>query len=371
MEIKNQIELQKTSLDVNSNKWWRAILYEDNSTKIEYGRVGDSCVRPFFNKSWDELQRRAKSKIKEGYNEIKLNEIKVQVEDTGLPQKVVKRINNIFKETKDYLNLTSTLDTSNLSIDQLDAGKAALRQLSVNRDLETLSKYFNLVPTILPRKIDKHYELSRILSNLQSEQDRIDALISNVNSVVILQKGGNLFNQLGANLTENLDIDKYQDWINKTSRHGYKYQVKEVWDVNSFNEKEKKSDIDNIKELFHATKRPFVKSILTTGLNCPKYASNGRMYGNGVYFADTCSKSLNYTEGSGDCYLFIAEVKLGNIYKTKGCQDWNDVPKGYNSLFAEAGQMAGAWGNNLRFNEYVIYKENQQRLKNLLIISKI
>lgn len=378
-EIEKQIRLQCTNLGGNNNKWWTGTLFKDGSTLVEYGRVGDTCVRPFTNKSWSEVEKTARKKQslsnapESRYTEIKMNEIQVVYTNNNVVSTASKRVQKIFDNANESLSKTSTIDVSNLSLFQLEKGKKALKTFSILPTVENLQIFFNLIPTILPRKIDINQVKSNILEKLQDEEDRIDQLIAAVDTNKVQKDGGDLFAQLGSNLVENLDIQRFQDWINKTSVHGYKYTVKEVWDVDVLQEHGRDkvfAEVGNVRELFHATTRPNVRHILRTGLICPSYASNGRMYGNGIYFADTCSKSLNYTESNGENYLFVGECALGITYDTRCTQRWNDVPHGYNSLFAEAGEMKGAYGGSLRFNEYVIYKQFQQRLKHLLVIEK-
>lgn len=359
--------LQCTYLGGNNNKWWKIEWWQNGDTRITFGRVGDKCSKPTFKKmTMSQVLKKIEDKKKASdpgsrYVEVELNTVEISYQDTCSP-KIKSRIDKIFQASKESLNKTSTTDF-NLSEDQLTKGSEILYQLSKNPSTSLLESYFNLVPTVLPRKIDPNKELKRILSSLQEEQDRIESLINTVKSNKILIDGGSLFDQLGASLEE-IELEPLETWLKNTNPHGLRFSLKEAYNVNTLKETH---DVSGV-ELFHATKRENVKPILMTGLICPKYPSNGRMFGQGIYLADMCSKSLNYTEGRGEVYLFTVKADLGNPYKTTKTVDWSSPPDGYNSLIAEKGTIQGAWSGSLRYNEYVVYNKLRQKLSKLLIL---
>ncbi|MGG2383099.1 hypothetical protein, partial [Salmonella enterica] len=58
--------------------------------------------------------------------------------------------------------------------------------------------------------------------------------------------------------------------------------------------------VGNIKELWHGTRVGNVLSIMKGGFVIPPSNAShvtGRMFGNGVYFSDQSTKSLNYAYG--------------------------------------------------------------------------
>ena len=359
--------LQCTYLGGNNNKWWKIEWWSTGDTKITFGRVGDMCSKPTFKKmTMNQVLKKIEEKKKASdpssrYVEIDLNTVEVSYKDNCSP-KIKSRIQEIFKASKENLGKTSTTDF-NLSEEQLLKGSDILYQLSKTPSVSLLESYFNYVPTVLPRKINPNTELKRVLNNLQEEQDRIESLINTVKSNKILVDGGSLFDQLGASLEE-IELEPLETWLKNTNPHGLRFSLKEAYNVNTLKETH---DVSGV-ELFHATKRENVKPILMTGLVCPKYPSNGRMFGQGIYLADMCSKSLNYTEGRGEIYLFTVKADLGNPYKTTKTVDWDSPPNGYDSLVAEKGTIQGAWSGSLRYNEYVVYNKLRQKLSKLLIL---
>ena len=102
----------------------------------------------------------------------------------------------------------------------------------------------------------------------------------------------------------------------------------------------------------------------------------GKMFGYGLYFADNCRKSLNYTSFQGSywaggtqnqAYLAMYDVHIGNplIIKKhqKWCYDLSDEKLkkrgAYDSLFAKGGA-------DLINNEYIVYNEAQCTVRYLV-----
>jgi poly [ADP-ribose] polymerase len=130
----------------------------------------------------------------------------------------------------------------------------------------------------------------------------------------------------------------------------------------------------NQKLLWHGTRVFNVLSILKSGLLLPKTLSTmqlaGAMFGNGVYFSDQSTKSLNYAYGYWDggrrdsnCFMFLADVAMGKEYVAKG--SYETFPKaGYDSTFAKAGQ------SGVMNNEFIVYRTSQCNLRYLVEFDK-
>lgn len=167
----------------------------------------------------------------------------------------------------------------------------------------------------------------------------------------------------------------------KNRQHGQRInscKVKNVYAVTIGNVKSAydKCSIGNTQEYWHGTKASNVLSILKSGLFLPNKLSSaqitGAMFGNGLYFSDQGTKSLQYSYGvapgqrsghSNMFFMFLADVKMGKSYKPNG-YNYNaerDVKKGgYDSCFAEAGR------SGVRNNEMIVYKTNQVNISYLV-----
>ena len=127
--------------------------------------------------------------------------------------------------------------------------------------------------------------------------------------------------------------------------------------------------IGNTKMFWHGTRAFNVLSILKNGLIIPKnggsYHITGRMFGDGLYFSDQSTKSLNYSYGYWDggakdsnCFMFVADVAMGKEYIPSG--PGNNFPKpGYDSVFAKAHK------SGVMNNEMIVYDINQANLRYL------
>lgn len=147
------------------------------------------------------------------------------------------------------------------------------------------------------------------------------------------------------------------------------YGVRIATEESAFESKGKA--IGNVKKLWHGTRASNVLSILKQGLVIPPASSphcTGRMFGNGLYFSDQSTKSLNYAYGywggsrDNNCFMFLASVAMGREYvPTDGFQGGHfKPPQGYDSTFAKANY------SGVQNNEMIVYRTFQASLKYLI-----
>ena len=110
--------------------------------------------------------------------------------------------------------------------------------------------------------------------------------------------------------------------------------------------------------LWHGTRAHNVLSILKGGLIIPPstgaggYTIAGRMFGDGVYFSDQSTKSLNYSAGywgsggaeKGNIFMLNAQVAMGKSYTPPGPTQRR--PAGYDSIYAIGGK-SGVQNNEM------------------------
>jgi len=163
-------------------------------------------------------------------------------------------------------------------------------------------------------------------------------------------------------------IAKFYD-ANRKSMHRdvYAYKLKRVYEVdiehmskayaNDTVAKAKK----NNWELWHGTKASNLLSIMKVGMIVPPTTSGfvtGRMFGDGLYFSDQSTKSLNYATNfwsgggrSDRLFMFLVDVAMGNYHvpRTYG----HRLPSGYDSVFAQANK------SGVMNNEMIVPKTSQ------------
>jgi poly [ADP-ribose] polymerase len=184
---------------------------------------------------------------------------------------------------------------------------------------------------------------------------------------------------LRLDLVENgLEIDRIRKYYKSTmqSMHScHHLDVKTIYEIEmpkmleAFQNDGAK--LSNIWELWHGTNIANLLSILRSGLTCspPNTTTiNGRLYGNGIYFSDQSTKSLNYAYGywSGtrneNCFMLLSQVAMGNYYTPKGTHE--SLPKsGYDSTFAKGG-LSGTLNN-----EQIVYRSSQVNIIRLVEFS--
>lgn len=132
--------------------------------------------------------------------------------------------------------------------------------------------------------------------------------------------------------------------------------------------------LDPIWLLWHGTRIFNVLSILKSGLMLPKAMGSmqitGAMFGNGIYFSDQSTKSLNYSYGYWDgrgrdsnCFMFLFDVAMGKQYVPKS--SYESLPRaGYDSTFAKPGQ------SGIMNNEMIVYRPSQARPRYLIEFDK-
>lgn len=346
--------------------------------KVFSARIGSDNVRNItklnLNKSLDfscfdiESQRVLNYFLEENIHEI-TNSTGVSFKNGNLESPLGILNLEHLKKAKNELTTISFL------IDELSYDK--------NLFLNLNNKYFSLIPRKLGSKISENITLDtkeKIMRELE--------LINNMESTIELSLKNNKDN---FNVNELFNIKKIENnefanlkkMLDKTRKHTNlnSLQIKNIFEVESFKERErfeKKADelksvyhslpkncIFDFEEIdtFHGTKNANILSILLKGFYVPPETasfSTGRMFGNGVYCADSITKSLNYSTGSWSSshknknksyFVFITRIAMGKVHETNK-KLLKGTPKGYNSIFAKGGY-------DLINNEYIIDNPEQ------------
>jgi hypothetical protein len=197
-----------------------------------------------------------------------------------------------------------------------------------------------------------------------------------------------------------MDSDEFR-LIDKFMRQGKgRAQILSVFKVQRKGEAERIEEFKNVshrKLLWHGTRTMNLISILKKGLKIapPEAPSTGYMFGKGVYFADTFAKSFGYcgVGYSKSCFMLLCEVVLGKMYELSNSQYIEKLPDGFLStkgigyqspdpqesittsygVEVPLGELRNISGSSyhLNYNEYIVYKESQIRIRYLLHLKNI
>jgi poly [ADP-ribose] polymerase len=231
-----------------------------------------------------------------------------------------------------------------------------------NREVQQLnSLFFSLIPKPFSRKISRD-DMIFGAKKLQDEYDILDQLATGVQmGAAMTGSTSQRVNALGTDIEivkDRKDYDRIVHYIESSkaqNHHGsdvWHFKVRRIFKIRIPDERtryetqgKKKG---NIQEVFHGSANSNILSILKGGLIVPPVNAAhvcGRMMGNGAYFANNSTKSLNYSigywggrrSGYDNNFLFLADLALGNYYETFDSMP-NGTPRGYDSIWAKKGR---------------------------------
>uniref|UniRef100_A0A8C2W8Q8 Poly [ADP-ribose] polymerase n=1 Tax=Cyclopterus lumpus TaxID=8103 RepID=A0A8C2W8Q8_CYCLU len=389
------------------------------------GEVGQSKLNTFDEpeKAVKDFEKKFKDKTKNNWirYQHKQNLIHYCTLDNST-KKLIELIfsNDMFREAMECMNLDiKKMPLGKLSKIQIAKGfevleeiEAAMNQKGRNKRLEELSsKFFTTVPhnfgrnrppTINDKEIvEKKKEMLMVLADielaqtLKSETEKAqDEMIETVPHPLDQD-----YNSLKCSLTlMDKDLETFkiiEKYLKATSDNYRKPKIVNVWEVDREAEGEqfsKNDGLENRRLLWHGTNIAVVAAILKSGLRIMPH-SGGRV-GRGIYFASENQKSACYVRTSKNTgVMFLSEVALGKEFTiTKDNSSLRKAPAGYDSVVArgsvepdpskdvcitlEGKEIAVPQGkpidqpefsgSSFSNSEYLIYKENQCRLRYLL-----
>lgn len=404
----------------NNNKFWRVFQYDDHSTLVEYGRVGDSPQRSEkqFGSSVEARKfcdTKCSEKVRKGYNKVEImsSNVTVKVSTGGTLTEVARKqiktnstdadklieyfskvnVHNILHSTNMQYNVDSGLFSTPIGIvTKATVDKA--RDILIKMDPFVSSKnftkdYVKLLEEymmLIPQQIGRRFEPSSIFTSstdIIKQNDVLDSLevsISSIMNATVSQNNAiqidepQLFKVKVNKIDDKKEIDRINKFFKSTSHNNHvssRYNLKSVYEIEIETMKAlfdaKGKHIGNVMELWHGTKASNILSILKSGLVLPNPKSanfTGAMFGLGIYGSDQSTKSLNYACGYWDGkrdnnpYMFLCDFAMGKMYTPSGPSQ--NLPKpGYDSTYAIGGKSGVA------NNEMIVYDLAQVNLTRL------
>jgi poly [ADP-ribose] polymerase len=413
----------KASVENNNNKFWYISEFDDATCLVHYGRVGSDGAKITHQfASQPQATRFFDSKCREKQGERKGYRKLDVIDGASAPEVMNKQhlarvaseqIQADCPQTRNLVQYLSQVNAHNiLSVTTMkfDAAQGLFRtpcgivtsqSIYQARTLLTeigryvsqqdfydpdyvriLNDYLMLIPQKVGRKLDPA-KLYPDQKAVQQQNDILDALEASLQSVLSQprdepeeeQELPKVFDVKLHLVNEDKEVDrirkKYRSTL-QTMHACHHLDVKKVYTVEiaSMQSAWEKSGrkVGNVVELWHGTKASNLLSILKCGLIVPPSNAaycTGRMFGNGIYFSDQSTKSLNYAYGywsggvDNNCFMFLADVAMGKHYVPKSCGEALPKP-GYDSTFAKAGHSGVA------NNEMIVYKTCQVNLRFLV-----
>lgn len=409
----------------NNNKFYSVELLDNGDVVKRWGRIGtDGQSGVKKNGGRSEFDKIIREKKKKGYKEASIdtesaeesfdyNLLDVAMDEIHAPDRhakklikelVEKNIHNITSATKIKYDIKTGFFSTPLGVVTKEGVNKAIELLNKLSDLIDADKlktpvqqrkvieineaYFTIIPTII--KDVRDFKNLLITSKRLSEQYAIcDALLSSID-IINAEKDKAKKSSKGIKKDKTFDLElSFLDDINevrrvkkmfeksKNANHGSRTnnaKISKIYKIKIGKEdKEYRTDLSNHMELWHGTKVANLMSILKSGLLMPKYSPGsvtGYMFGQGLYFSNQSSKSLNYCDGmfwnnaqaQNKIYLFLADIAMGNFQVPRGSTS-KKPSKGYDSYWAKPGQ------SGIMNDEMIVFENNQIRLKYLLEIT--
>ena len=282
-----------------------------------------------------------------------------------------------------------------LSLTQIKKASAILNDTSLDPEVLT-QRYYSTIPT---RK-----ENTEELTTPEKIQNKIDFL-AELENIYYISKNHTLSLQSKyLSLQTEVRPVSPEDgkWIeqylrtNQGHTHHIKLKYVEAFEINKpaeNNSFRRWETLHNKQLLWHGTPMPNVVGILTNSLSLNPVSPvgiTGKMFGNGLYFANVSTKSAGYlriTKGIGA--MFLCEVALGNTLELKTSQNVN-LPTGRHSVRGVGRHSPGTdtymnMGNDvvvpigelvessdpglsLIYDEFIVYDQSQVKLRYLVLV---
>ena len=296
-------------------------------------------------------------------------------------------VNEIVLKILEYANKTIsenyTVSMDNISDEMIDLGKKILDSLALNYQSMSIAEVNNKLKVLyaaIPRRIDnlsKHLAKRHldVLDIIGSEQELYDIMVKRIRSEKVMKADRTILEAFGLDwrpVTEaerDMLCQKLQESASRyhTQRSTVNWKTEQKF--RAFCEKEGLTEESGISHLFHGSRSENFWSILTYGLtiNPTNVVINGKMFGNGTYFAPLARKSLGYTSsrssywvrGSSDLgYLALYKVATGKRYDVETSQSdltWDRLQircPGAHCTWAHA-------GSSLRNDEVIVYQDDK------------
>jgi len=269
----------------------------------------------------------------------------------------------------------------------------ALKKIMINDEInpdmqitrDHNAKYFSLIPHSFGHKITQE-DWILTAAKLAEELELLDNLESAVQMGAALQNASKQKQAIGTDievLTDSVEFNRIAKYIadSKAGNHRgsdvWNWKPKNIYKIKIPTERARyektEKQFGNKHELFHGSKNSNILSILKGGLIIPAVNAGfvtGRMFGDGLYFANNSTKSLNYSTGFWggkankytNSFLFLANVNMGKTFVSHDPR-YSGAPSGYDSIHAQKGR-------SLHNDEFIVFKLQQATLTYLVEMSK-
>lgn len=412
--------LQMTNAADNNNKYYEIYEMPDRSLEVIYGRVGTAHPAHKHYESWEkDFYSLKDSKERKGYKDVtalhskkdtktvtKIDDLDYKpIDDTEIHELITQLI----KESRDFMAKNYEITAEGITQKMIDETEndisvlADIVNMSIS-DSEKLSRFNIALQTLMTdnqRKMNKVADhlatsVSDFADIIEREQDMLDNLKGQMQNkqqnqqitpskqkdITVLEAKGLQMRPVTYKEEDQILAHLGRDYHGSVERRYVRgFAVENSATRQAYEKFKTDHDIgkDGVKLFYHGSKVENWYSIMKQGLSLnPNASVTGKMFGNGLYFASDCRKSLNYmdtkhsrwNDGNRDSgYTAIYAVALGKCYLPTGALsssfDKKDVNRlGCDSVFADKNRTC------LQNDEYIVYDAAQCTIKYLCEFSE-
>ena len=363
----------------NNNKYYEMQEVAGGNFHVKYGRVeqtvqiGEYPMSKWFSKY--------NEKIRKGYKDV-TELVSVTSYKTEYVDEPDVNVNQFVLRMRKYMdNLVNTTykKAENVTKAQVEKAQQLLDELKWLKDKDKVNAKLIELYSVIPRNMrdtrDWLLPNINIEEVLQNEQDNIDAVksyVSTLSDKPSLDK--TYFESIGAEMfvADKNQLEPIKHILGQLRNYKQVYVINKPSENEVFESFVNQSKNKQTSLLLHGTRCSSVLPIIEQGLKIRpsgNYHFSGKAYGNGCYFSEITTKSLNYTGNDSDKVLFVYEVHVGNPFVYNGWYTGNPFElcekelnkRGFDSTYVKA-------GNGLMNSEIIVYNEKQFRLKYLIHI---
>lgn len=412
----------------NNNKFYELSKMPDGSTFARWGRVGGGTGQSRSYPGHSSFDAKFNEKLRKGYtvfdggNEVArtaaVTTHRGQLADrvsTGLfpagKKAAADLIAHLIRSNRHAIDTATggrikvsdsgavTTALGSVSLAQITSARRELSILRKGYDRSAVEKYL----TLIPQRIANVRETDWVTRSwCRDQDDLLDALESavamsaantadaddDVNAPDAI-KFRHTMGELDKSSDEFARIASKFDRTRNTMHAANRLSLHRVWlldDGTAPAWEKRKTELKHSRELWHGTTAGNVLSILRTGLICPPsgagaYNTTGRMFGDGVYFSDQSTKSLNYAigsapgqygrgTGSGSPMMFLADVVMGRECRSddsisgyrlvdRSRTGTDEKGRKFDSIYVRGGHCG------VRNNEMIVWRTDQIKLTHL------
>ncbi|MEM1094342.1 MAG: ADP-ribose polymerase [Bacteroidota bacterium] len=394
----------------NNNKFYDMQDLDNGTFEVTYGRVGNRpSIRHYPITQWDKKYR---EKVRKGYRDVTglFAEVSNAVPAYAVSDPAVKRLmDDLERYANDAIAYHYTVSAGQVTQQQVDEAQALLDTLAAQVRLGMDANRFNqdllAFYAVIPRKMANVRDhlvtaladskaLAQVRDQLGAEQDTLDVMAGQVKTQQAQTPNAppqSLLDALGLRIERVQDDAEVEVIRRKMGDQGdllrTVFRVENVRTRAAFDAHVAAARTSTVEQLWHGSRNANWRSILETGLvlRPANAVITGKMFGYGLYFADRCQKSLNYTSLRGSYwtggtqdrgYLSLYDVHVGRQLTIKqhdaSCYQLDEAelqarsPRfraPYNSVFAHRGV-------DLRNNEYIVYNQAQCTVRYLIEVAR-